>query len=102
MEENPEGKTGCDALNRYGSHRLLCLNAWPIGSGTIRRCGLVRGSVSLLGVGLSSPMLKIYLMVHTVLSLLPVDQDELSTPLAPCLPVPCHVFCQAQTKCFSL
>ena len=23
-------------LNRFGPHRLMCLNAWPIGSGTIR------------------------------------------------------------------
>ena len=28
-------------LNRYGLYRLACLNAWPIGSGTIRRCGLI-------------------------------------------------------------
>ena len=28
-------------LNRYGPHKLKCLNAWPIASGTIRRCGLV-------------------------------------------------------------
>ena len=34
-------------LNRYGPHRLMCLNAWPIGRGTIRRCGFVEGSVSL-------------------------------------------------------
>ena len=28
--------------------RLMCLNAWPIGSGTIRRCGLMGISVVLL------------------------------------------------------
>jgi hypothetical protein len=38
------------------------MNAWPIGSGTIRRCGLVgigllRGSVSRLGLALRSQML---------------------------------------------
>jgi hypothetical protein len=34
-------------LNRNGPRRLICLNAWGIGSGTIRRCDLVGGSVSL-------------------------------------------------------
>ena len=29
-------------------HPLTCLNAWPIGSGTIRRCGLVRVCMALL------------------------------------------------------
>ena len=32
---------------RGGPNRLWCLSAWPIGSDTIRRCGLVGGSVSL-------------------------------------------------------
>ena len=36
----------CGGLNRYGPHRLIGLNAWPMESGTIR-CGLVRESVSL-------------------------------------------------------
>jgi hypothetical protein len=38
-------------LNRYSPYKLMCfmcLNAWPMGSGTIRRCGLFGGSVSLL------------------------------------------------------
>ena len=34
-------------LNGYGPHRLICLNAWPIRSGTIRRCGLVGVDVAL-------------------------------------------------------
>ena len=30
-------------------HRLImCLNAWPIGSGTIRRCDLVGAGMALL------------------------------------------------------
>ena len=33
----------CAGLNRSGPRRLMCLNAWPIGSGTIRRCGLEIG-----------------------------------------------------------
>ena len=37
----------CGGLNRYDPHRLMCLNAWPVESDTIRRCGLVGGSVSL-------------------------------------------------------
>lgn len=32
-------------LNRCGHYRLLCLNAWPIRSNTIRTCDLIRGSV---------------------------------------------------------
>jgi hypothetical protein len=30
----------CGGLNGYGPHRLMCLNACPIGSDTIRWCGL--------------------------------------------------------------
>jgi hypothetical protein len=37
----------CGGLNRFGLHRLMCLNAWLMGSSTIRRCGLLGGSVSL-------------------------------------------------------
>ena len=29
-------------------NRLMCLNAWSMGSGTIRRCGLVGVDVALL------------------------------------------------------
>ena len=35
-------------LNRRGPHRLICLNAWLIGSGPIRRCGLVGVDVAFL------------------------------------------------------
>ena len=38
----------CGGLNRYGSLRLMCLNAWPIRSGTIRRCGLIEVGVPYL------------------------------------------------------
>ena len=34
-------KEQCGGLNRYGPCRLMCLGAWPTGSGTIKRCGLV-------------------------------------------------------------
>ena len=34
------GKDNCGGLYRNGSHRLMCLSVWPMGSGTIRRCGL--------------------------------------------------------------
>lgn len=37
----------CGDLTRYGPHRLTCLNSWHIGSGIIRRCGLVGGNISL-------------------------------------------------------
>jgi hypothetical protein len=35
-------------LNRFGPHRLMCFNAWPMGSGIIWRCGLVGVGVALL------------------------------------------------------
>ena len=41
-------KGGCSGLNRCGPHRLLCFNAWFIGSDIIRRCGLIREDVALL------------------------------------------------------
>jgi hypothetical protein len=31
----------CSGLNKNGPHRLMSLNVWPIGSGTIRLYGLV-------------------------------------------------------------
>jgi hypothetical protein len=41
----------CGGLNRNGTHRLACLNALLIGSSNIRRCGVVGGSLSLVGGG---------------------------------------------------
>lgn len=40
--------TFCGALNRYGSHRLMYLNAWPIVGGTVRRCSLAGVGVAFL------------------------------------------------------
>jgi hypothetical protein len=72
----------------------MCLNAWPIGSGTIRRCGLVGGSMPLRGWGFEVSYAKtIPNMEHSLLGL--VDQDlELSAPPAPCLPASCHGSCR--------
>jgi hypothetical protein len=39
---------GCGGLSGYGPHRLMGLNAWPMGNVTIRRCGLIGGGVTLL------------------------------------------------------
>jgi hypothetical protein len=36
------------SLNRYDPRRLMCLNAWPLESSTIRRRGLVGVGVALL------------------------------------------------------
>jgi hypothetical protein len=47
-------------LNMYSSHQSMQLNTWPIGSGIIRRCGLVGGSVLLWCQNLRSPILKIH------------------------------------------
>ena len=44
-------KNDCGGLNRNGHHRLMVLNAWPIGSGIIKRCGLVEAGVTLLDEG---------------------------------------------------
>lgn len=38
----------CGSLSRYGSHRFMCLNAWPMGSDTNRRYGLIGESVAEL------------------------------------------------------
>ena len=38
----------CDGLNRKGPQRLLCLNAWPIGSDTVSQYKLVVVGVALL------------------------------------------------------
>ena len=40
--------TLCGGLNRNDPHRLICMNVWPIGSNTIRRCGLDGVGVALL------------------------------------------------------
>ena len=90
----------CGGLNRNGPNRLMCLTAWPIGSGTIRRCGLVGVGVTLLqevchcggglwGLTYTQAMPSV---VHSLL--LPAVQDvELSDPSsALCLPSHCHVF----------
>ena len=67
----------------------MCVNDWPTGSGTFRRCGLVGGIVSLWGCALKPQVIKIGLLLHSLL--LPADQDvELSRPSpAPRLPA-CH------------
>lgn len=49
---------GCGGLNRNGPHRLMSLNAGPMESGTISRCGHVGGNASLRGWAWWSPMLK--------------------------------------------
>jgi hypothetical protein len=60
MQRN-ENNHNCSGLNKNDHpppHILMYLNACPIGSGTIRRCGLVEGSVSLWRWTLRSQMLK--------------------------------------------
>ena len=73
-------------VNRNGHHGLPCLNAWPIGSGTIRRCGLVGQSVALLeegchcGAGFEVSYAQAMPSVANSF-LLPVEQEvELSAP----------------------
>jgi hypothetical protein len=38
----------CSGLNRFGPHVDSCLNAWPTGSDTIRRCELIGIGIDLL------------------------------------------------------
>jgi hypothetical protein len=72
----------CGGLNKYGPHRLMCLNAWLIWSGTIRTCDLVGVGVALLekvchcgSRALRSPMLKLCPVWNTVSFWLPADPD---------------------------
>ena len=63
--------------------------AWSVGCGTVRRCGLVGGSVSLWRVGFDAPPSA----EQSVFSCLPSEQDvELSTPPAPCLSAAAMLF----------
>jgi len=80
----------CGGLNRNDPRGLVCLNAWPLESGTIRRYGLVGGSVSpRSGLEVSNAQ-ALPSVAHSLLQL-PSDQDvELSAPPAPCLPAHCH------------
>jgi hypothetical protein len=75
----------------------MCLNACPIGSGTIRMCGLGVGVVLLekvvtVGVGFEVSCAQAMPSVTHSLLFLPLGQDaELSAPsTAPCLPGCCH------------
>ena len=38
----------CGGLNRNGYHAVMCLNAWPIGSGTTMKYGLIGVGVAFL------------------------------------------------------
>jgi hypothetical protein len=78
-------------LNRNGPHRLMCLNAWPIGSGIIRMCGLVGVGVALC-VTVEAGFRVSYVQAMPSLLLLPMDQDVERSALspAPCLPACCH------------
>lgn len=50
----------CCGLCRNDPHILMCLNGWPIGSGTIRRSDHVKGSMSLwVGFEVLYTMLKL-------------------------------------------
>ena len=87
----------CAGLNRFGPHRLMCLNAWPIKSDTNRGCGLIGEGVALeekvchCGCGASRSyiyMLKLCPVGNNSFFLLCLDQDiELLGPLAPDLPI---------------
>jgi hypothetical protein len=70
-----------------------------IGSGIIRRCGLIGGAVALLEEmchcicrwALGSPVLRLHPVWKIVSSLLPSNHNiELLVPPAPCLPGHCH------------
>ena len=59
-------------------HRLICGNAWPIGSATVRRyglvgCGLGEVSMSLCGWTLRSSKLKLCLVYNPILCFLQIN-----------------------------
>ena len=37
----------CSGLKRFGAHRFMCLNGWPMGNGMIRKYSLVGVGVAL-------------------------------------------------------
>lgn len=84
----------CGGLNRSGLHRLMCMNAWPTESGTIKRYGLMGVPVALLvevchcGSGLWCFLSQVASNMEHSLLLQRVDQDVGS--LTPCLPVCCY------------
>ena len=66
-------------------HRVMCLNVWRIGSGSIGNCDLVGVGIALLeevchhGGGLCGPICSSYTQCGTQSASAPVDQDvELS------------------------
>lgn len=78
-------------LNRNGPHRSTCVNAWPIGRGTLRRCGLVGEEVCRCGSSFEVPLAQAMFTVAQSF-LLPMDQDiEPSAPFPVRLPACCHV-----------
>jgi hypothetical protein len=86
-------------VSRNGTHRRMFLNAWSIGSGTIRRCGVAGVGVALLeelchfGAGFAVSYAQATPSVAQSL-LLPVDHDvELLAPPGPHAGC-CHAFCQ--------
>jgi hypothetical protein len=81
----------CGGLNRTGL-RDSCV--WILGHSTIKRCGLLAGSLSLWG-GLQGLLCSSYAQCGSQSLLLPDDQDaELSAPFtASCLPACCHASC---------
>ena len=85
----------CVGLNRHDPHKLMCSNAWLVGSGTIRRCGLVGVGVPLLEEichcgGRLQGLIFVQAMLSVKQSLLvPAGLSALSP--APCLPA-YHMF----------
>ena len=55
-----KSNSSCGGLNGNGPHRFMCVNAWPIGSGTIMRCGLIEEVCHCIGRTLSSCMPGVY------------------------------------------
>ena len=77
-------------LNRFGPHRLMYLNVWPMGDGTIRRCALgpIRSRCVTVEVGFEVSYAQVWPVWNLVSSLLPVVQDvELKHYV--CFKLPC-------------
>jgi hypothetical protein len=81
----------CGGLKSFDPHRLMRLNGWSTGSGTVRRCVFVEVCMTLLeevwGRALMFYAQALPCAEEAVFSWLPSDQDiELLVPPAPHLP----------------
>jgi hypothetical protein len=69
--------TVCGSLNRFGHHRLVGLNDWLTGSGTIRRESVVGGRASPSGVNFEISYAQVLLSREETFLWLPAEDSLL-------------------------